>query len=357
MATPVELPQFGTTVEECIITRWVKQKGDAVSAGDLVAEIETDKTTFEVVAPVDGTVLETFFDEGALVPVFTKICVIGSAGESIETFRPGAQGGAKAPPLQDAPATVSRSGGALAPPKGTWTPRARDFSTTRKAKRGPRHVIAQRLRESLASTAQYTLHSSAGAAGLVAVRAQAKARAETADLTIGDLVAYCTVQALRETPSINAEFIDSEIRTHSDINLGFACDTERGLLVPVVHRAQTLSLADLSARIKALGQQAVAGTISPDDLRGGTFTVSNLGGLGIETFTPLINPPQVAILGVGAIQPRPVRVGATVDFIDTIGLSLTCDHQVIDGAPGARFLRILKGKIESVEASVLRSEF
>jgi pyruvate dehydrogenase E2 component (dihydrolipoyllysine-residue acetyltransferase) len=128
--------------------------------------------------------------------------------------------------------------------------------------------------------------------------------------------------------------------------------------VPVIRDAHALALGDLAARMRALAAQAVAGKISPDDLSGGTFTISNLGGLGVEMFTPVINPPQVAILGVGAIHPRPVRNGATVDFVDAIGLSLTCDHQVIDGAPGARFLRTLREKIESVEtlvADVLRS--
>jgi pyruvate dehydrogenase E2 component (dihydrolipoamide acetyltransferase) len=107
---------------------------------------------------------------------------------------------------------------------------------------------------------------------------------------------------------------------------------------------------ELAARMQELAAQAVAGTIAPDDLSGATFTVSNLGGLGIESFTPLLNPPQVAILGVGGIQVKPVRRGGQVEFIDAIGLSLTCDHQVIDGAPGARFLQVLKSKIEDVES-------
>ena len=354
MATPVELPQFGTTVEECIITRWVKQKGDAVAAGDLVAEIETDKTTFEITAPVAGTVLETFFAEGAVVPVFTKICVIGTAGEPIDPV-PAALPAPSAPSAPRAPRAPEPRAPSEPRAPGAWSPRARTFNTARAPRRGPRATIAQRMRDSLASTAQYTLHSSANATGLVAVRAHAKADTATADITIGDLVAYCTIQALRDTPAINAAFVDGEIRTHTDVHLGFACDTDRGLLVPVVHNADALPLRDLSERMKTLGKQAVAGTISPDDLRGGTFTISNLGSLGIEAFTPLINPPQVAILGVGAIQPRPVRAGVTVEFIDTISLSLTCDHQVIDGAPGARFLRTLREKIEAVTIHVLRS--
>jgi pyruvate dehydrogenase E2 component (dihydrolipoamide acetyltransferase) len=363
MATPVELPQFGTTVEECVITRWVKQKGDAVAAGDLVAEIETDKTTFEVIAPVGGTLLETFFAEGAVVPVFTKICVIGSDGEVVDRFRPDASASAR-PEIPASygetspkrPRSQSREGGPVAPStRAPWRPRARNFNQQRTAPLGARATIARRMCESLATTAQYTLHSSANAAGLVAVRTQAKADATTAEITIGDLVAHCTVQALLEIPALNAEFIDGRFNPHTAVHLGFACDTDRGLLVPVVHHAHELSLRDLSVRMKALGKRAVDGTISPDDLRGGTFTISNLGSLGIEGFTPIINPPQVAILGIGAIQPRPVRVAAAIEFVDTIALSLTCDHQAVDGAPGARFLRRLREKIETVGPDVLRS--
>jgi pyruvate dehydrogenase E2 component (dihydrolipoamide acetyltransferase) len=121
-------------------------------------------------------------------------------------------------------------------------------------------------------------------------------------------------------------------------------------MVPVVRHAGKLTLAELSLRMHELAAQAAAGTISIDDLSGATFTVSNLGGLGIESFTPLLNPPQVAILGVDAIQLKPVRREGAVVFIDSIGLSLTCDHQVIDGAPGARFLQALKAKIENLES-------
>jgi pyruvate dehydrogenase E2 component (dihydrolipoamide acetyltransferase) len=124
----------------------------------------------------------------------------------------------------------------------------------------------------------------------------------------------------------------------------------RGLIVPVVKDADRLTIAEMAVQMKELTSQAIQGTISPDDLSGATFTISNLGGLGIESFTPVLNPPQVAILGVGAIQVKPVRRQGKLEFIDAIGLSLTCDHQVIDGAPGARFLQILKEKIESVES-------
>jgi pyruvate dehydrogenase E2 component (dihydrolipoamide acetyltransferase) len=213
-----------------------------------------------------------------------------------------------------------------------------------------RETIARRMRESLATTAQYTMNASADAAGLLMLRARIKASVGAADININHLVTFCTIRALREVPSLNAEFIEGRIQEHDAVHLGFACDTPKGLMVPVVRDAQALSLADLAARMKDLTARAVAGTIAVDDLAGGTFTMSNLGNLGIEWFTPLLNPPQVAILGVNAIQLKPVRKDGRVEFIDAIGFSLTCDHQAIDGAPGARFLQVLRAKIEGVEA-------
>jgi len=348
MPTPVEVPKLGNTVEECLIARWAKHKGDTVAAGDLVCEIETDKATFEVTAPVDGTILEVLFEEGAYVPVFTTIFTIGEPNE--------VSGAGHRPALPEPPAPSA------APP---LSPRARRFAAEHDIAppatpgSGPsgrilesdlhgleparptnlRDKIARRLRESLATTAQYTLHSSADATALLAVRAKLKL---TSNININDLICYCTIQALRETPAVNAN--------HREIHLGFACDTPRGLLVPVVHNAHTLTLADLAARMKILATQTIEATIAPDDLAGATFTISNLGNLGIESFTPILTPPQVAILGVGTIQLKPVRRQTQILFTDTISLSLTCDHQVIDGAPGARFLQTLSRIIETVDS-------
>lgn len=213
-----------------------------------------------------------------------------------------------------------------------------------------RKRIASNLRASLSGTAQYTLNSSANAAGLLALRKKAKSDPSTAGITINDIVCACTVAALREMPLLNSLLVDGEIHRSSDIDLGFAADTDRGLLVPVVRAAQNLSLLGISARIKELAAQAQAGTLSPDDMTGGTFTVSNLGGLGIESFTPVLNPPQVGILGVNAITLQPVRNAAgNLEFQDRIGLSLTLDHQLVDGAPGARFLQVVRDKIENAE--------
>jgi pyruvate dehydrogenase E2 component (dihydrolipoamide acetyltransferase) len=406
MAIPVEAPKLGNTVEECLVSQWLKHKGDSVSAGETVLEIETDKTTFEVAAPAAGTLLETFFPEGALVPVFTNLFVVGEPGEDAEQFRPG---GAQSPPsaagvpmapsspapaptpsgetTEAAAAGGSRTRGAVPVqedhPTGSFTPRARrfaeehDFHPEPVVGSGPggrvleedlrklfhsaqsepgapfaplsgiREKIARRMRESLASTAQYTLHASADARGLLALRRRAKEK--SADVTIGDLAAFCAIRALAEFPALNAALVDGRLYPHEEIHLGFACDTPKGLLVPVVRNAGKLTLSELAAQMRALAAQAVLGGISPDSLSGATFTVSNLGAFGIESFTPLLNPPQVAILGIDAIEVKPVRRDGGIEFIDSIGLSLTCDHQAIDGAPGARFLAALRAKIENVE--------
>ena len=424
MAIAVEVPKLGNTVEECLISKWCKRKGERVSAGDVVVDIETDKATFEVPAPVDGTVLETFFDEGVLVPVFTNIFVLGEPGENPETFRPqGAAQPASAVPSTAAPAAASTTPAAArvaepqAPsgPAAAFSPRARRFAeehgfhpaavagsgpggrvleedlrklyhsgqrTSSLAQKqiqegmvaggegsgtggmilsgdlvppsarisGIREKIARRMRESLAGTAQYTLTASANAGGLLLVRAKVKASKGVADININDLVTFCTIQALLEVPDLNVEFINGSIHRHAEVHIGFACDTPRGLMVPVVRNAHTLTAGELCLRMKELTAQAVKGAISPDDLSGATFTLSNLGSFGIESFTPLLNPPQVAILGVNTIQLKPVRREGRIEFIDSIGLSLTLDHQIVDGAPGARFLKVVREKIENVEA-------
>ncbi|PYR57752.1 MAG: 2-oxo acid dehydrogenase subunit E2 [Acidobacteria bacterium] len=358
MATPVELPKLGNTVEECLVTRWIKRKGESVSAGDVVAEIETDKTTFDVTAPVAGTVLEIFVEEGAVVPVFTKLCIIGNPGESVSPpISPRARRFAAEHDVDSTSIVGSGPGGRVierdvqrAHAAATTSPAAQPVSRIRE-------TIARRMRESLASTAQYTMHASADASGLVVLRARIKASLRlrsgqapgVQDITINHLVTFCTIRALLEARPLNAEFIEGRIVERSEVHIGFACDTPKGLMVPVVRNAQTLSIRELALRMDALTTQAVEGTIAADDLSGATFTISNLGSLGVESFTPLINLPQVAILGVGALQLKPVRTKGTVEFIEALGLSLTCDHQAIDGAPGARFLQVIREKIERIE--------
>ena len=223
--------------------------------------------------------------------------------------------------------------------------------------KGVRKVVAKRMMESLTSTAQLTLNTTANAAGILAMRKKVKNADEALGLnkiTLNDLVCFAVSRTLLKYPVFNAHLEDGVLTEFEQVHLGFACDTPRGLLVPVIRSAQALGLKAFSDEAKRLAGGAIDGSLSPDFLSGGTFTVSNIGSFGIETFTPVINLPQTAILGVGAITPRPtVAADGSIGVEQRLNLSLTIDHQVIDGADGARFLRDLVAAIENIDVTVL----
>ena len=209
-----------------------------------------------------------------------------------------------------------------------------------------RKVIAKSMHASLSSMAQLTLNASFDATKIMSLRAAFKAKGEALgmnNVTLNDMVLYAAAKTLRGHRDLNANYLDDRdiMRYFTHVNLGVAVDTPRGLLVPTVFAADTLSLNELSAQTKTLISEAKAGTISPDKLRGGSFTVTNLGSMGIESFTPVVNPPQTGILGVGTITRRVKTVDGQDVFYDAMGLSLTFDHRALDGAPAARFLREL----------------
>ena len=222
--------------------------------------------------------------------------------------------------------------------------------------KGIRKVIADRMMNSLQSAAQLTLQATVKATSLQQFRRKAKAQAEILGLpniTIGDMINFAVVKTLARFPELNAHFLGKTIEQHSAVHLGVAVDTERGLLVPVLRHAETMSLAQLSESFKPLAKQAQDGSIEGDLLSGSTFTVTNLGNLGIDHFTPVLNVPEVAILGVGGLQVKPFRNAAgEVEFIDSIALSLTIDHQALDGAPAARFLQALVAAIEHFDLTL-----
>ena len=228
---------------------------------------------------------------------------------------------------------------------------------------GVRRLISERMRQSLLDTAQLTMHASADAEALVAYRARLKSSAEHLQLgqvTINDLILFAVARTLPQFPQLNAvvrgDAGGDRIERHRDVHLAFAVDTERGLVVPVINAAHQLSIAGLAARAHELAAATQAGSISPDLLQGGTFTVTNLGALGVESFTPILNLPQVAILGVGALALKPVAADLTqpgppqeVSYRRHLGLSLTIDHRVVDGAPAARFLQALAAAIADID--------
>ncbi len=224
--------------------------------------------------------------------------------------------------------------------------------------KGIRKVIAERMHDSLATTAQYTLHATAPATRLQALRARLKASPEALGLskvTVGDLVLFAVSRVLGDHPMCNAHKLGDTVRVFERVHLGLAVDTPRGLMVPVLRNADLLSLAEISREAKRLASACIEGRISPDELSGSTFTVSNLGGFGVDYFTPVINAPEVCVLGVGAILPRPTEgADGVVGFVPGIALSLTSDHQVVDGAPGARFLKDIGAAIADIDLTIAR---
>lgn len=217
---------------------------------------------------------------------------------------------------------------------------------------GVRKLIAERMLHSLQTTAQLTLNASADARALLAYRKRLKNSAEVLglrDVTIGDLVLYAVSRTLPDFSDLNALFNGNSISVFKHVHLALAVDTPRGLVVPVIRYADTLSLKNISLEAMRLATACQDGRIAPDELSGGTFTVTNLGTFEIESFTPILNPPQVAILGVGNINLKPVNVNGEVQFIPHIGFSLTINHQVVDGAPGARFLQALSQNLTDLE--------
>ncbi len=213
-----------------------------------------------------------------------------------------------------------------------------------------RKIIAQNMHQSLISTAQLTHNSSFDASNILAYRAQLKKAAEKQpdlpNITLNDIVLYAVSRVLPKHPDLNAHFLDDKIRRFTHVHLGVAVDTPRGLMVPTLFDADQKSLAQISAEAKQLAAAAIDGSISPDLLSGASFTISNLGALGIESFTPVINPPQTGILGVCKAVERVRTAGGQLAAYPAMGLSLTYDHRAVDGAPASRFLKDLGEALE-----------
>ena len=215
-----------------------------------------------------------------------------------------------------------------------------------------RKVIAKSMHQSLSTMAQLTLNTTFDATKLLALRASLKAGAEKmglANITLNDMVLFAVSRVLLNHKDLNANYLDDVMRYFTNVNLGVAVDTPRGLMVPTVFAANKMSLNELSASAKKVISAAQEGTINPDLLKGGSFTVTNLGALGIESFTPVINPPQTGILGVGTITKRIKEVNGQDVTYSAMGLSLTFDHRALDGAPAAKFLKELVFALENFD--------
>ncbi|MBE6637056.1 MAG: 2-oxo acid dehydrogenase subunit E2 [Ruminococcaceae bacterium] len=416
MAHVVIMPRQGQSVESCVITEWKKKVGDAVAVKDVLFSYETDKSAFDELSTVEGTLLAVFAEEGDDVECLLPVCVIGNEGEDISSLVPGKTEEA-APVVEEKKAEETAPEAPKNEPVSTGvasvdgrlkiSPRARhlaertDADLSRAVPTGPngriierdvnalldkgmtkadkpvvvapvaaapaaeevktsaapettaeytdvklpniRKVIAKSMHASLSNMAQLTLHSSFDATKVMAYRKALKENGEKLGMnkiTLNDIVLYAVAKTILEHKDLNAHYLDDKdmMRYFNTVNLGIAVDTERGLLVPTVFGADKMTLNELSAEAKSVITAAQKGGISPNKLKGASFTVTNLGAMGIESFTPVINPPQTGILGVGAITYRPKADGS---IYPAMGLSLTFDHRALDGAPAARFLKAL----------------
>ena len=393
MAHAVIMPRQGQSVETCIITEWYLKKGDKVSEGDLLFAYETDKASFDEVADADGILLDIFFSAGDEVTVLTNIAVIGEEGEDVEEFRPVNSQSDTEKNEKNIPGYIieekNETKSIFSENQVTETgklkisPRARklalqtgldyknltgtgpgeriierdienagvtDFED--KPLSNVRKLIAKTMYESLSNSAQLTHHTSADARKILELRKKVKSRVESEgyqNITLNDMVCYAVVNALKKHNDANAHFLGDKIRYFNKVNLGFAVDTPRGLLVPVVVEADKLSPVELSAKMEKIAGLCFSGSIDPDLLSNelATFTVSNLGAYGVEMFTPVVNLPQVGILGVNTIIKRPAELeGGAMGFVPYIGLSLTYDHRAIDGGPASLFLKTVKEEVE-----------
>ncbi len=396
-AQAVIMPKAGITVESCIIGQWLKQVGDQVKIGDILFTYETDKASFECESTAEGELLAIFYGEGDEVPCLDNVCAVGPHGEPTDCLKPGATPVV----VEEAPAAVEAApvaaeavapvvAGAPVSPRAAKLAAANGLDASAIAGTGPngrvierdvleaiakgvpakavaapvaaeneyedvkfsgiRRAISKSMTTSLHTMAQLTHNTSFDATAILNYRKALKAMGgEYAGITLGDIVLYAVSRTLKNHPDLNANMLDdNSIRKFSHVNLGVAVDTPRGLMVPTIFRADEMSLLEISKAVKVLAAECRDGAISPDKLSGGSFTVSNLGNLGVESFTPVINPPQTGILGVCGTVDR-VRKGAdgSIEIYPAMGLSLTYDHRAVDGTPAARFQQELGKNLEN----------
>ena len=441
------MPKLSDTMTEGTLVAWKKKKGDQVSTGEVIAEIETDKATMEWESPEDGTLAEIYVQEGGKVNVGDKIAFIRGEGEEapkqkaaeqkkqeepkpveqktkqqqVETEKPApaeikqketappqqkpveaAVSAARPEPTQPAPQakeqesqearvkaspvarriaaelgvdlfvvkgtgpdgrvtetdvraaarSVAAGGDRGAAKPATKTPApVKSGESTRIQLSGMRKIIAQRLVESLGPVPHFYLTIDINAGPLMEAREELKSAgegADTAKITVNDFVLKAAVMAAMKVPRANASFDNDAIVQYADVDLGVAVAIDEGLLTPVIRAAQDKSLREISALAKDLAHRARNKRMKPEEFQGGTFTVSNLGGMGIDSFSAVINPPQGFILAVGKVTKMPI-----VDDCDQLlvghrmSITMSCDHRVIDGALGAEYLKELRHLLEN----------
>ena len=404
----VTMPKLSDTMLEGTLVKWRKKAGDNVEVGDILAEVETDKATMEMESFDEGKLTELYVEEGGIIKVGDKIALILADGETADSAPPAAPTAPAAEkPKASAPAAKTpvvpapRTGAPAAAGRIKASPLARKIAATRGinlssiagtgpagrivkkdvesapvggggaavsaapairaahgiageeksiALTGMRKTIAERLLASKTQIPHFYLSVTMDGGPLMALRKELNAMAEkdgSQKLTVNDFILLAAARAAAEVPKINAAYDGDAIIEYADVNLAVAVAIEDGLITPVIKKANTLTLREVSVQMKELAAKARGKKLKPEEYQGGTITLSSLGGYGIDSFLPIINPPQSFILGVGAITKQPV---VTEHDQIAIGhrmiISASGDHRVVDGAVAAEYMNALRRLVE-----------
>ncbi len=384
MAIDILVPRLGWNMEEGIFHGWLKHDGEAVRAGEPIFTLEGDKAVQEIEA-TDSGILHIAPDgpkNGATVLVGVPLGSILAPGESLsnpdasakESVAVAIAPGATTNPVRVAQPTTSSRHRPISPrARRAAKERGVDWSGIEGTGRGGRirecdilalnapaapkstpvspmrRIIAERMLHSAQSTAPVTLTTTADATNLVGLREQFKA-AGSPPPGFTDFFVKLAALVLRQHPQLNARWQDHAVVLVPEINIGMAVDTDAGLMVPVIANVPGLTLRQLVTRTSDLAARARSRTLKPEEMQAGTFTITNLGAFGIDAFTPIINYPECAILGIGRIKKQPAVIGDQIVPRDLVTLSLTFDHRIVDGAPAARFLQSLVTAVENPAA-------
>jgi len=375
----VPMPKLSMTMEEGELISWVKQEGDQVRAGEVICEVNSDKVEMEVESPADGTLVRYAAAEGDIVPVGAPIATLATEAEDLlgGLFEPPAEAAAPAaagpkPVVPAARRKAAELGVDLAAVSGTGpdglvrvgdveasapaavqaAPAAVSDADVEEVPLSPmRRVVARRLVESMQSTPHFYLTVTVDAEALLGFRAdlnrQLQERGEDLKVSVNDLIVKACAALLRVNPDLNVSFGGDRLLVHKRVHVGMAVAVDGGLVVPVVRDADQKTLTQVAREARELVGRARSGGLAADEMGGGTFTVSNLGMFGIDQFTAVINPPEAAILAVGAALAEPVvTADGAVAVRRRMRLTLSIDHRALDGATGAGFLQQLKTALE-----------
>jgi pyruvate dehydrogenase E2 component (dihydrolipoamide acetyltransferase) len=407
MATKVYMEALSPTMEEGRIVNWLKKEGDPVTDGDILAEVETDKAIMELQARGEGTLRKVLAEDGSTVEVGTLIGVIAAADEDITSIleKTGAVAGAAEPATGDgvtsgsvapvaAVAMAATAQQTLAPEdRVRSSPLARRLARERQidlrvvqgtgpggriTKRdveasvpGARHVvsttgpayedkpltqirktIATRLAASIGPVPHFFLTAEIDMERTAEAREALNAIKDAPRVSFNDIIIKVVAEALRQHPECNAWWQDDYIRYFNEVHISMAVSVEEGLITPVIRNAHVKSLREIASEGRELAQRARERRLRPEEYYGGTFSISNLGMFDIDQFTAVINPPEAGILAVGSVADRPVIVNGEVTVRKRMRVTMSCDHRVIDGATGARFLQTVRRMLENPLALV-----